>query len=54
MKFALDYENAIANRGNLFQLKRVMERAMAGEMITLESERLQQLQRSQRTFLMIW
>ena len=35
MKFALDYENAIANRGNLFQLKRVMERAMAGEMITL-------------------
>lgn len=35
MKFALDYENAIANRGNLFQLKRVMERAMAGGTVTL-------------------
>ena len=35
MKFALNYENAVANRGNLYELKRVMERAMAGEAVTL-------------------
>ena len=35
MKFDLNYENAVANRGNLRRLKEVMRRAALGDTIRL-------------------
>lgn len=35
MKFDLKYENAVANRGNLSRLKKVMQRAISGDTIRL-------------------
>jgi len=35
MSIQIEYERAVANRGNWYRIKKVMERAAAGEKITL-------------------
>ena len=35
MEYQIKYENGIANRGNLYRLKKVMDRAKAGETLNI-------------------
>ena len=35
MSVQIEYENAVANRGNWYRIKKVMERAATGEKVTL-------------------
>ncbi len=35
MEYQIKYENGIANHGNLYRLKKVMDRAKAGEALNI-------------------